>query len=83
MRVTLDGNAESTPKPQICYLQALCLIIHKQILRFEISVHHTMLVTMRSPFDELVHEALQQISFDQLLHCEERSLVTSFAVMNT
>ena len=60
MCVALDRDAEGTSQSQVSYLQTLSLIVYQQVLRFQITVHHSMLVTMCCTLDELIHEALQE-----------------------
>ena len=60
MCVALDRYAEGTSQSQVSYLQTLSLIVYQQVLRFQITMHHSMLVTMCCTLDELIHEALQE-----------------------
>lgn len=60
MCVALDWYAEGASQSQVSYLQTLSLIIYQQVLRFQITMHDSVLVTMRCTLDELIHEALQE-----------------------
>jgi len=58
MCVALDWYAESPAQAQVCNLECHALVIHQQVLWLQVPVHHTMLVAVRQPLDELVEHAL-------------------------
>lgn len=58
MRVALDWYAECPAQAQVCNLECHALVIHQQVLWLQVPVHHTMLVAVRQPLDELVEHAL-------------------------
>ena len=59
--VGFDWDAERPAQAKIGNLQALLLVVHEQVLRFQIAVHYAVLVAMGHALDQLVHEALQPI----------------------
>ncbi len=59
VRVAFDRDTERAAKPQIRNLQAVSLIVHKQVLRLQVAVHHAVLVAVRDSLHQLVHEALR------------------------
>ena len=59
MSVAADGDAELAAKSQVGNLQALLLSVNQQILWLEVAVHDAVLVAVRHPLDQLVHERLQ------------------------
>lgn len=59
MGVAPDGDAELATEAQIRDLEALLLGVHQQVLRLQIAVHNAVLVAVRHPLDQLVHEGLR------------------------
>lgn len=53
----VDGNTEGARKTKIAQLQ-LSLPIDQQILRFQIPMQHSILMTKRRPLQQLIHKAL-------------------------
>ena len=60
VRVGLDGNGESAAQPQVGNFEAQRCFVHKQVLRLEVPVHDAVLVAVRHPLYQLVHEALHR-----------------------
>lgn len=59
MRITLDGDTKSSPQSQVCNFQSVCAVVHQKVLGFEVSVHHSMLVTVCYSLQQLVQEILR------------------------
>ena len=85
MRVALYWYAECATQSQVSYLQTLCVIIYQQILRLQVTMHHAMLVTVRSSLEKLIHEALHDVIHrNNLQHgCEYTKLITNLRTITT
>ena len=58
MGVARDGDAECSAQTQVCNLEGVGAVIHQQVLRLQISMHDSMLVTVSHTLEQLVHEVL-------------------------
>ena len=60
MCIGLDGNGEVASEAQVRHLEQRVrgVVVHQQVLRLQVAMHHSMLVHVRHTLEQLVHEAL-------------------------